>query len=460
MKKYLLFSFLFLSFVTSFSQEKKLLQNYTYRIDRFRALDFRIDANAQKQNDYNVSNNYNGSFGGAFSSFFYTLKSNDNLLQTISTGLSANGSSSKSASATTNKIKSLNILPFIYINNKWFSKNYFLEFGTNFSDAYATSHTNENSGTILNRLNNSNFAGGNVTLGIGKGRLENITDMQNAVWLHNILLKENNLKGKLSEEEIIGLAKTITTSNNKRVLDGRKRIQFILKNVDDYLQRNDAINKTDINYFSNLNDVIFFANNATRQAGTEKYIRLIPSLVHYFANEENSITAPIKASQNENGAELVLKIGIQKYKPLSLTHQIDYGLAAKANYGKSTNAFKNYVNSNLNYAFEYNDEWKKVGLDYFLRYSIYPNTRTVVDFDLKGENGYQSINGLKELYHTVILAANASYFISYNTRLNINLGTTYNKNNVDIRAINRYNPSNLDKHNLAIFFNTSLNIAL
>jgi hypothetical protein len=460
MVKFILTIAFLISSFFSFSQERKLLQNYTYRIDRFKALDFRVDANAQKQNYYNVPNNYNGNFGGAFSSFLYTLKSNDNLLQTIFTGLSVSASSSKSTSYTTNKIKSLNILPSFYINNKWFSKNNFVEFGTNFSDAYGTSHANENSGAILDRLNNSNFAGGNITLGIGKGRLENITDMQNAIWLHNILLKENNLKRKLTEEEIIGLAKTITTSNNRRVLDGRKRIQFILKNIDAYLQRKDVINKTDINYFSNLNDVVFFANNATRKAGTEKYIRLIPALANYSSTDENSITIPTKATQNENGAEVVLKIGMQKYKPLSLTHQIDYGLAAKANYGKSTNAFKNYVNSNLNYAFEYNDDWKKVGLDYFLRYSIYPNTRTVVDFDFKGENGYQSLNGFKELYHTAILAANASYFVSYNTRLNINLGTTYNKNNVDIRAINRYNPSNLDKHNLAIFFNTSLNIAL
>jgi hypothetical protein len=461
MKKYLLPVFLLFSFSKSFCQEKKLLTNYTFRIDRFKALNFGVNADGRKQNNYNVSNSYGNALSGNFNASLFTTKSTNNLLQTISTGFATSGASAKSTSfSSTNKLKSLNILPSFFINNKWYAKNKFVEIGASFSDAFSTSRATDDRVIIQERLYNSNFIGGQLMLGVGKGRLENITDMQNAIWLHNVLLKDGNLKRKLNEDEIIGLARTITTSNNRRVLDGRKRIQFILKNIDSYLQSKEAINKTDINYFSNLNDIVFFANNTARQTGTEKYIRVIPALANYYSKEENRITPLTSTTQNDNGAEVVLKIGLQKYKPLSLMHQLDYGAAAKANYGKSNSRYRNYTNTNLNFTFDYDDEWKKIGLDYFVRYSIFPNTRTVIDVDLKGENGYQLLNGFNELYHTAILAANASYFISYNTRLNINLGTTYNKNNFDIRAVNRFNPSNIDEHNLAVFFNTSLHIAL
>jgi hypothetical protein len=461
MKKYLLLSFLLLSLSESFCQEKKLLEEYKYRIDRYKALNVEVSADGRKQNNYNLSNNTAAAVSGDFSINFFTVKSSNSLLQTISTGLSTSGTSVKSSSSSnTSKLRSLNISPSFYINNKWYAKNNFVEVGTSLSDAFSTSHSNDDRVILQERLYSGNFIGGQFMLGVGKGRLENITDMQNAIWLENILLKDGNLNRKLKEEEIIGLARTITTANNRRLLDGRKRIQFILKNIDSYLQSKEVINKTDINYFSNLNDVIFFANNAARQAGTEKYIRVIPAFINYFSKEENKIIPTSKSTQNENGAEVALKIGLQKYKPLSLIHQIDYGIAAIANYGKANRGYKNYTNSNLNSTFDYDNEWKKIGLDYFVRYSIFPNTRTIVAFDVKAENGYQSLNGFKELYHTVVSTANASYFISYNTRLNINLGTTYNKNNFDLRAVNRFSPSNLDEHNLAMFFNTSLNIAL
>jgi hypothetical protein len=461
MKIHILTTTFLISTFFSFAQEKKLLQTYTYRIDRYKAINFVIGANGRKNNNYDFNNSNDASISGRFNANLFTTKSTDNLIQTISTGLGTSAVSSKNESLSNkNKSRNLNVSSFVFINNKWYQKNNFFEVGVGLVDAYSTYSANNDVQMAQNKLSNNNFLSSHFTLGIGKGRLENITDMQNVIWLHNILLKDGNLNRKLTEVEIIELARTITSSNNRRILDGRKRIQFILKNIDRYLQDIVVINKTDINYFSNLNDVVFFANNAARQSGTEQYIRVTPVFLNYALKEENRNTPTTKSLQNENGAEIVLKIGVQKFKPLSLKHQIAYGVAAKGNYGKSNIGIKNYTNSNLDYAFAYDTKWKKIGIDYFIRYSIVPNTRTTIDLSLQAENGYQSLNKQKELFHTAVMAANASYFISYNTRFNINLGTTYNKNNFDIRASNRYNPSNLDAHNLSLFFNTSLDIAL
>lgn len=170
--------------------------------------------------------------------------------------------------------------PNITILNKWFPKNKFTELG---ADIFTSINTNKNADG--NNPGLSKTRNGQYTIvintGIGKGRLENITDMQNALWLSNALQTANSLLQPLSATELNELGRTITTANNTRVLDTRKRTQFILETVDNYLQQNGLINKTDIRYFSHLNDILFFSFNSPRLSGTEKFIRFTPGITGY-----------------------------------------------------------------------------------------------------------------------------------------------------------------------------------
>ena len=125
--------------------------------------------------------------------------------------------------------------PNITILNKWFPKNKFTELG---ADIFTSINTNKNADG--NNPGLSKTRNGQYTIvintGIGKGRLENITDMQNALWLSNALQTANSLLQPLSAIELNELGRTITTANNSRILDARKRTQFILETVDNYLQ--------------------------------------------------------------------------------------------------------------------------------------------------------------------------------------------------------------------------------
>jgi outer membrane protein W len=460
MIKFLLSITIFISTLSALSQEKKLLKNYTYRIDRFNAFNFGLGANAGQRNFYSANNDISRSVSGSLSANYFTSKSTDKLLQTATMGFATNSSSLKSTgTSNTDKSNDFRIAPAAVLSNKWYFNNKFVEIAPYFSYAYSTSHSKKLVSPVQDDNGTNSFMNGSITIGVGKGRLENITDMQNAIWLHNILLKEADLKQKLSDEEIIGLAKTITNANNRRVLDGRKRIQYILQKVDGYLQAKELVNKTDMHYFSNLNDVLFFANNTTRQAGTEKYIRFIPSFVNNVTKFEQHIIPTSSNKSIVNGAEIAMKIGLQQYKPLNLAHQIDYGAAVKLNYGKAKENYTSFLNANVDYNYKLTDEWRKIGLDYFFSYSIIPNTRTNINFNLQAENGYQRHNGLNEVYHSLVFGAGADYFISYNTRFNFNIGTIYNNNNFDIRAFNRYYTSNLDTHDLSLFCNANLAIA-
>lgn len=102
--------------------------------------------------------------------------------------------------------------------------------------------------------------------------------MQNALWLNKALEEATLLSRQLSGDELNELGKTITKGNNTRVVDLRKRTRFILKIVDDFFQQKEIINSTNINYFSHLNDIMFFTVNNPRLSGTEHFIRFTPEI--------------------------------------------------------------------------------------------------------------------------------------------------------------------------------------
>lgn len=279
--------------------------------------------------------------------------------------------------------------------------------------------------------------------------------MQNALWLNKILTEDGNLSKALTEEEIIELAKTITTANNFRILDGRRRIKFILKKVDEYLQSKSLITKTDINYFSNLNDIIFFANNFSRKTGSTKFIKIIPTL-ELNKDSRNFIEArEYKSTTENNRTALSLRIGTENFNPLGLKHQIDYGVAVNLSLGDFKRTYKEITNNIVTNDFILRGYPKSISIDYFVGYNFYPNTRTNIGCSFGGNFGFVKDNDGSDFTNALSLNLNANYFISYNTRLIFNLLTDYNQYSNFSNGNQRLNGSNLNFN-----FNTGLNISL
>jgi hypothetical protein len=76
-------------------------------------------------------------------------------------------------------------------------------------------------------------------------------------------------------------------------------------------------------------------------------------------------------------------------------------------------------------------EIKQVAVNAFFQHSIYPNTRTIFDIELRSEAGYQDVAGQTSFYSNAGLSGSLNYFISYRTRFTCSLGATYQKNNYD-----------------------------
>jgi hypothetical protein len=412
-----------------FSQSDSLLKTFKYRIDNYKAINLSVGGSSQFQKSEFVSNRYkNSSAGGGFGASYYTVKSTENIFLTTEGSLYSSFSTGKAEdTAITNKARNFSVAPQFSILNKWFFiKNIFTELGADLSTSL---YTNKNDlsnfpDPLKDRQANYTIA---VHTGVGKGRLENITDMQNALWLYKELENAQSLSRSLSDAELNELGSTITKANNTRVLDSRKRTQYVLQTADNFFQQKSLIRKMDINYFTGLNDILFFAINNTRLAGTEKYIRLTPTL---SSLNRKLITNGVynKYEQRADSKSILFSTGFNKYTPVNLKHQNNYGASIRLNYVSYNSADKYFTSGILISETKVNPILKQVSINLFFQHAIYPNTRTVVSFDLQSEAGSQRVEDKSDFYGKVNLSGSLNYFISYRTRFTCNLGTAYTKN--------------------------------
>lgn len=374
-----------------------------------------------------IADNKNTNSSGDLGVNYYRFKSTDRLLLTASGGFGTTFSLSKNTNA--DRDRSIFIHPAVSIKSQWFFKKFFTELGGSASTLYSDGRRtikNPESDYKSNRSDESYT----LTLGIGKGRLENITSMQNALWLNKSLQENDRLARTLSERELNGLGNAIAIANNTRILDARKRTQFILESVDGYFQQHGLINKSDIRYFSNLNDIVFFAFNIPRFSGKELFIRANPSLTDYNTHSTNNPGAS-KNEQKSRNESVKITAGINKYIPVNLRQQNNFGIAALFNYFSIKNSYRDFVAGNMTYENVSKGDFRQAGISAFYEHAIYPNTRTIINFRLDSQAGYQGFED-SNFFGSADLSGAMSYFISYRTYFNLNLGAIYRNNVYDI----------------------------
>ena len=411
-----------------FSQQNSLLKNFKYRINTFRSISLGANGGGNYTRTQPVvgPNNYS-SGNGSITASYYTARSTDKILLTTSTYLNTSFSTTREndpASRYTRKY--FEVSPGIYALNKWFSGNRFVELGTTVSGNINISKDRSSNDPAASKYDRNAYSIA-VYTGIGTGRLENITDMQNALWLYKALEAAGSLSRALTAEEQNDLGRAITRANNTRVLDSRKRTQFVLTTVDEYLQQRGLISKTDINYFSNLNDILFFAYNIPRLSGTEKFIRLTPTIS--AINDDHALNNVINKTETRyHDKSILVSAGFNVQKPASLIHQNNYGASLKFSYFSYDNNLIEYTSNVISSEQKLSSIVKKAGANLFFQHAIYPNTRTILNASFQSETGYQDLRYDKQFYTSNDLNVSVNYFISYRTSFNFSMGVQYQKN--------------------------------
>ena len=453
MSKTLLTIALSISFLSAFSQQDSLLKNFKYRIDHYQAIGLNVSGGGNyRKFNYPLGNQKYSVSSGGFGASYYSFKSTDKIQLTTSGTLYSSFSSAKTTSVNDfTKDRNFSISPSFNVLNKWFSKNNFVELGAVGNEHYNTS---KHTGINYPGKNRQGQYSIEINTGIGKGRLENITDMQNALWLNQVLMATKSLSRSLNAEELNGLGQAITKGNNTRVLDARKKTQFTLTTVDAYLQQQGLVNKTDINYFSNLNDILFYAFNEPRLSGMEKYIRFTPSMTGSSNHQTQTITS-YRYKDRYTNKSIELTSGIRKYSPKNLLHQNNYCSFLKLGYLSNDVSISSFDSTGSISETKNNSVSKLASINLFYEHAIYPNTRTIITFNFQSEFGYFKTEFSKGLFGRSSLYGAINYFISYRTRLTCNIGAEYQKNTYQIYLGNRGFPENLN-----LYANVGVTISL
>ena len=279
-----------------------------------------------------------------------------------------------------------------------------------------------------------------LEVGVGYGRIEQVTDAQMALFILKDLKKENRLTREPTHEEIYKFAELISQKRNQRFFDSRHRTIEEVKAIDSFLTSLGLSDQTDATYFTTIYDNWLYANNPYRASGFR--VSGGPS-ISYNTSQFNSSWELLEPTQDNN--ETKSKEGFMGYGVwLSATDE----KPINHYWQRSISASGQYVLINNTSTINENPKTKRLqdNLEVNLNASMgyYPTTRTYINFGLGSgmrvnnmdKNFYPADTDYDDeqfRYVRIYAGPNASgyYYFSPKLRLNFSGGLNYNFYNTD-----------------------------
>ncbi|HJW17029.1 MAG TPA: hypothetical protein VJ499_07910 [Flavisolibacter sp.] len=451
MKKRLLPFFLLIIIHSTYAQDSSFqLKNYKYRTPGYTALELNLGFSG-----WASDNNALESFKRKESYWqlqpsnlaYYRSASTDKKIHSSVISFSPAGNySSLNLDDSITKSKSFQYNVYWNFNDRFYIKNnWFWEWGTNLNHTLTTGESKYNS---QNSTGHHILAENTFMLGIGKGRIENVTDAQTALYILNDLEQQGLLNNHPSPEITRQFAQLITAVNNKRVFDNRRRRIYEFTQIDSFLKSSGLISVNDIRYFTTINDNWVMAFNPYRTSGANWFIRLQPAAGilkdnNYFTAD--TVNSSVKGKKTY--ASLTPLIGYENNKPLNLKWQRNF---------ETIISFQKKWNSDENrYGYMGSESLSKIDTREWITrlYSRYgwgyfPNNRTVINAYLQLDASFGK-SSEPVLYKEMKIIKpgmdfSADYFLSYRTRLTANWNLNYKSS----RAVTNTNET-VNSHELS-----------
>jgi hypothetical protein len=259
---------------------------------------------------------------------------------------------------------------------------YFEIGGSQDNSFYGSSGKNKslNIDTVSNSTENSskNFSNySNLSLLIGKGRIEQVQDARMALYLIEDMHRLNRDKRAASDEDVFELAKLITSLKYKRFFDGRLRKIAEITAIDSFMQQKGIVSSSDAAYFTSLNDNWDYANNPARNSGWRIYMGIEGSFNYNYSNGQMEYLIPtentVETTYNRNRLGIFAVAGLKYEKPINLKWQ--NSASVKARFGSR------YEKSNTKYSYAsdintYLGETPAMDIAASYGFGYYPNSRT------------------------------------------------------------------------------------
>ena len=337
---------------------------------------------------------------------------------------------------------------FINIRYKFYNNSkYFLSTDTHIN-YYYDSNSNNNTDSLLRRDYSSssqhNILGG-LSVGIGKGRIEHITDAVQTVYLIEALQNKGLLKKDFDDNDIFDLSQKISTIKNKRFLDSPQKLIEEITKVDSFIVSNNKINKQDAAYFTTLYDIWLNGANFERKTGRIIELKIQPNI--YFKNQ---FTTNVSQINNQNDYTEQYKISDRNYR-LGIYYlnekSINYKWQKSFNAQAEAAISNNYQLTDKSTSTKTTNEslYKTANSNVSYRLGYYPNTRTNIYGQLSNRtdlnyysqinnNNSETISTAKDVYNISEIAIGTYYYFSPNLRLSANATVRNYFNIYDITA--------------------------
>jgi len=285
MKNNLLFTLGFLILCSShlFAQDYDL-NTYDFRYQKYRglSLDFDLGSNGNQNfssrqdtfaRDSIFSNRYSNSSSFVFSPSYFSVINTDAVQRTVNASMRGDFSydftNRVSTQGSSKENRNDNELDILYSNtSRKYTGNRFKYFMFSSNLNLEANNDNDEVKGELNRKydNKSLYNQTSVSYGFGRGRIDQVTDAVQAMF---ILKDLEELSGETyTNEQVEAIAKGITLIRNNRYLDFRIGYKTQLKMLDSVLQANGVSKEKSIDYFTTISDNWLYANRANRSSGS------------------------------------------------------------------------------------------------------------------------------------------------------------------------------------------------
>ncbi len=347
----------------------------TFNIARYRLPDYKwqslqfsgnLEGHTLKQNYYTeIGEEKVRNLDGEFNIDYYFFKNTKRMQQTDYISIN----STLNYTGYTKPIKMYNLFESIYLNYSllntfFYNKNYFFETGINGNSYSWNKAEKEDSLKKMNSQFEIPFA---FPINVGKGRIEDVTNSQLAIYVFKELYKQKRLSRLPTDTEIFEFTDLITTTLSKRLFDSRiKRINTI-ESVDSFLQAKGLISEKDARYFATVNDNLYFTNNPTRKSGSRFSVGIAPIYSYLkFRYDNDETDSYYQFSQIGYGTQFSANYLIEK--ALSLKTQSTFSFSLLYEMRKSDlKSFGTYVSTDKRSTFAAKTSYS---IGYF------PNSRT------------------------------------------------------------------------------------
>ncbi|MBK6348111.1 MAG: hypothetical protein IPF68_19655 [Bacteroidales bacterium] len=300
------------------------------------------------------------------------------------------------------------------------------------------------------KLNQTDFRShAAISFFVGMGRIEQVQDAWLAVYLLEDLQKLNKSKRIATNEEVIELARLITSLKYKRFFDNRLRKIAEITAIDSFMQKKNIAATPDATYFTSLNDNWNFANNPVRSNGYRLFTGIEADLLYNNVKYKHETLKPEninrETTNNETIPGLFFIAGINHEKPLTLKWQQSANV--KGGFGMRQDKFtkdefetaiidtvtKSYMETvpSINFSANYG-------------YGYYPNSRTWLELDwsldagwdkrMAGTTRQDKENQQNDLYVFTGPRLRAYYYLSERIRLTLFLNGEFQFENTQYTA--------------------------